>query len=413
MRVVTVIGPLVRNRKDFLDEAGVVTIVSPFWPPHGRKIDASTCRLGPLIVALAHNMSTEKTARLLDLISYLSAHRRSVPRRELFEHIKGYREKLERGVKAESVRKEFMRDQADLKSWGIEITREKLTHDESADQFGYRLDDNHLYLPYILEDGDEARSYPPYEGLKAISVTGEDLRVLDRATRRLAEREELPLSRSAKSLRRKFNFDVTLSPETIETILSTPTKGSVSKNLNVLQKGIADEQAVELEYHTIERDDVKQRVIEPYGLFLNWGKWYCAARPAEKEKTQVFRVDRMKNTRVLKGQGFSAPAEFRIADYSGRPPWVLSSDQGTDVNVRFSFPQSRWVQALNLGRIVEPVDENGGALICFDVKKKDPFLRWLLTYRDNAVIESPPEFVTDLTELKRRVLALYSAGDDG
>ena len=54
--------------------------------------------------------------------------------------------------------------------------------------------------------------------------------------------------------------------------------------------------------------------------------------------------------------------------------------------VRFGFPESRWVLAQQAGEPVEELREDGGATIAFAVRDRNPFLRWLLTFRERAEI---------------------------
>jgi hypothetical protein len=104
---------------------------------------------------------------------------------------------------------------------------------------------------------------------------------------------------------------------------------------------------------------------------------------------------------------FQVPKEFSVREYVGRAPWELSGNEPIQVRVQFRFPESRWVQAHQVGKVIEPLLEDGGAVLEFGVRDLGPFLRWLLTFREQAQVLEPRHVATELAELKERVARLY------
>ena len=357
-------------------------------------------------------MAQTKAARWLDLIAYLLQHRFPVTREEIYEHVADYRASLGEGEAAgESVRRKFERDKDELRALGIDIETVELPGqggDEPAT--GYRLRERAFYLPYLeLAEGEPA-GVRPYQGLARITVSKHDLSLLDRATRRLAGRAGFPLSAAAASARRKLEFDLPLPVRSIERVLSRPLTGQGTKSLEILQQAVAEHVAVRCRYFAIGRDAEERRVIEPYGLFFNWGHWYTAARARERDAMRVFRVDRMREAELLAGKDarFAVPAEFSVRRYVRRSPWELTENPPAAVRVRFAFPESRWVIAQGVGKTVEALLEDGGAVLEFEVRETNPFLRWLLTFRDHASVLSPGAIAEELDALRRKVAKLYA-----
>jgi len=356
-------------------------------------------------------MAQAKTARWLDLIAYLLQHRFPVTREQIYESVTDYRESLEPGAApSESLRRKFERDKDELRALGIEIETVEVPNqagDEPAT--GYRLPPRGFYLPY-LELARVASGTRPYQGLATIRVSSDDLAILDRATRRLADRADFPLSVAAASARRKLEFDLPLPIKSVERVLSRPLTGESTRSLEVLQHGVAERTAVRCLYFAIGRDSEETRVIEPYGLFFNWSHWYTAARARDRNAMRVFRVDRMREAELLAGAdaSFTVPADFSVDSYVRRSPWQLTDQAPTAVRVRFAFPESRWVMAQDLGRPVEELLDDGGAVIEFDVRERGPFLRWLLTFRDHVAVHSPDSLANELAELRHRVADLYA-----
>ena len=342
-------------------------------------------------------MTAGKTSRWLDLLAYLLQHRYPVTREQIYEHVAEYKSDHEAGAGSdtaqESLRRKFERDKDELISLGIRI-------ETMPDGEGYRLRERDFYLPYL-----DASAVKPYPGVQRIPIERDDLAMLDRATRRVAESGLPVLAEAAKSARRKLEFDLALPLHAIERVLSRPVDG---ESLDVLQRAVAEHIAVTCRYFAIGRDQEEERVIEPYGLFFSWGRWYVVAFSRERGAMRVFRVDRMKSAQLMKGKGssFDVPADFRIRDYVHRAPWELGEGPGTPVRVRFDFPESRAVLAQRLGEPVEEVLEDGGSLVEFDVREKGAFLRWVLTFGRKAAIVGP--LADELEALRRKVAERYA-----
>jgi len=350
-------------------------------------------------------VTTPKVARWLDLLAYLLQHRYPVTREQIYEHVAGFRTDYETAGDderaLESLRRKFERDKDELRDLGIAI--------ETVNDDGYRLRDRDFYLPYLEADRSPSPARP-YHGVQRLRLEKTDVALLDRATRRVAESGLPVLADAAVSARRKLEFDLTLPLHAIERVLSRPLTGEAAQSLEVLQRAVAEHCAVTCRYFAIGRQAEEDRVIDPYGLFFNWGRWYTAAFSRERDAMRVFRVDRMKNAALMKGKdaAFEVPDSFNIRDYAVRAPWELSESKPTTVQVRFAFPDSRRVLAQGAGAVVDEMLDDGAAVIAFTVRDSGPFLRWLLTFGSRATVLDPGTVADDLAALRRKVASLYA-----
>lgn len=367
-------------------------------------------------------MSQSKTARWLDLLAYLLQHRFPVTREQIFADVAAYLDGADSSEHTafESTRRKFERDKDELRELGIEIQTVDIPGAEGDEPAkGYRLAPRDLYLPYfeLTEAGDRGTggsgdrkdhnlSYP----LRRIPVSRDDLRRLDEATARVAAHQGSPLAAAAASARRKLGFDLPLSLGRVETVLGRPLGPDGEAALAVLQRAVSDNVAVRCKYFSIGRDAHEDRVIEPYGLFFSWSRWYCVGRARDRDALRVFRVDRMREAALVSGRDarFTVPDGFSVRSYLGRAPWELSDTPATSVRVRFAFPESRWVLARGTGTAITPMLEDGGALIEFAVRDRNPFLRWLLTFGRKAEVVTPEDVTRELGALRRKVAALYA-----
>lgn len=356
-----------------------------------------------------------KAARWLDLIAYLLQQRYPVAREDIYQHVAEYWTDYDAAAgdaaKLESLRRKFERDKDELRELGINLETVELDNaagDEPAT--GYRIKERDFYLPY-LEVATTRAAERPYRNLRQVTLEQREVAALDRATRRVAELNVPALAQAAASARRKLAFDLSdqLTVEAVERVLSRPLTAEGAKSLDVLQRAVQDHVAVRCRYFAIGRDQEETRVIEPYALFFGWGRWYAIAFCRARQAMRVFRVDRMRDAELLKGADakFAVPPDFTVTRYIRRAPWELTDKPVTRVTVRFGFPESRWVMAQNVGDTVDDMLADGGALLRFTVRDRQPFLRWLLTAHD-ARIEEPEELGRELAELRQKVAALYA-----
>lgn len=359
-------------------------------------------------------MTRSKTARWLDLLAYLLQHRFPVTREEIYNHVEAYRADLDEESSPgalESLRRKFERDKDELRALGVEIETVSLP-DQAGDEptTGYRLREREFYLSYLELKEGKGSSERPYPSLLRIPLAREEVKLLDRATRRVADLPGSPLADAATSARRKLAFDLPLPMATVERLLAHPLTGDATRALEVLQRAVAEGTAIRCRYYAIGRDAEEEREIEPWGLFFGWGRWYCVAFSRERNARRVFRIDRMRSAALMTGPAarFQVPADFSVRQYVGRAPWELSDAAPERAVVRFGFPESRWVLAQGAGAPVDELLDDGGALIAFEVRDRGPFLRWLLTFRGGVEVREPAQLSADLSLLRQRVAKLYA-----
>lgn len=355
-----------------------------------------------------------KTERWLNLLAFLLDRRYAVSREQILSEVEDYRSDWVGGTPTakESVRRKFERDKRDLRALGvvIEPQRQRVAPDHtSAEVEAYLLRPHDLYLPYLELTTARSSARRPYH-LPSVSIRPEDLALLRRAAERVVALGPTPLGASAASALRKLSFDLPgIDPGEDDTAVAPPPPPGFERTFDILRTAVEQRIAVRCRYYSIGRDQDEERVVEPYGLMLSWGHWYCIARAPERNAMRVFRVERMRDATPLEGDAarFLVPAEFTVRAWLDRAPWELAEAPEVPVQVRFGFPHSRWVMAEGLGRVLERVDDAGGALLEFAVRSAEPFLRWLLPFGPQAQIVQPADLAARLRQERERVRALY------
>ena len=306
------------------------------------------------------------------------------------------------------MRRKFERDKAELKQLGVtlEPLKEKVLANHSDQEVeAYQLKPRDFYLPYLRAPG-RGTAHPYF--LHEVALDSNDLPILRRAAERIAALTDTPLGGAARSALRKLAFDLpelSVGPE--ERAFTAPT--DVAVQFATLRQAVEQRHAVRCHYYTIRRDSEGERVIEPFGLMLSWGHWYCVARARDRDALRVFRLDRMKDVSIVEGERaeFTVPKGFQIVTYLNRAPWELSDDKPVTVRVRINFPQSRWVIGERLGKVVKAVTDDAGSEFEFEVRAVDPFVRWLLPMGKQVDVLSPASIKQQLEAARSALRAVY------
>jgi predicted DNA-binding transcriptional regulator YafY len=353
-----------------------------------------------------------KTERWLSLLAFLLAHRYPVTREEILSQVDDYRADWTSGdeTRRESARRKFERDKRELRELGV-VLETAAVEPEHAEQpvEGYRLRPEDFYLPYLEVQVGGRRLPRPYD-LPSVRLEPAELAVLRRAAERVARLAGTPLAGAAQAVVRKLAFDVPeLARAAPEQTLLEPTPPEFARHFAVVKRGLEERRAVRCRYYAIGRDREEERVIEPYGLMLTWGHWYCVAHSRERRALRVFRLDRLRDAELVAGAAgaFAVPRTFTIAAYLNRAPWELSDDPPVTARVRIAFPQSRWVVAEGLGKVTTPVTDDGGAELEFAVRVPDAFVRWLLPFGAQAEVLEPPALQRRLARARAALRRLY------
>ena len=73
----------------------------------------------------------------------------------------------------------------------------------------------------------------------------------------------------------------------------------------------------------------------------------------------------------------------------------------------FRFPRALWAERNALGERLEERPD-GSQLRRFTVRRRDPFLRWLLSLGGDAVVAGPDELAEEFQEMVRAVARRYA-----
>lgn len=353
-----------------------------------------------------------KLQRWLDLVAFLAGRRLPVTVAELREHVPAYALPADATPKdKESARRKFERDKDELRAAGIPIETVEFTVNYGSEHLtGYRLARRDFHLPYLrivreaagaaggAAPGEDRAGESPPSSRATFELTREEAAAALGGLREIAALPAYPLAARARSAFRKLAFDLEPDVAAASPVMFVQDKETArgAGVTAVLSGAVLARKRVEFRYRGMHRDTDAVRRVLPYGLLFQHGHWYLLGHDDDRDAVRMFRVGRISDARPNASApgtpDFEVPADFRLADYGGRSAWELGEDdQGAlTATVLFRFPRSLWAERNGHGTLVEE-REDGAQLRDFEVHRRDPFLRWVLSLAGDARVTAPDE----------------------
>jgi predicted DNA-binding transcriptional regulator YafY len=330
---------------------------------------------------------TEKLIRQLSLISYLMAERRPVTAPEIRRDVEGYSVMNE-----DAFARRFYADRSELEALGIALAVEKPV-DGLVEQENYSLPPENFHLPPIaFTDKELAALRTALQLLDGEFAYAEPLRL---ALQQISWGRPSPLAAPEQST-------VALG------ITGSAGGHEVSQRLAKIETAIFRRKTIVFEYHTMERDDVGTRRVDPYQLLFQGGQFYVVGRSHERSAIRVFRLSRIRGKvgyATKAEHDFQRPANFDPRAYANRIHWQFGDPVGT-AEVWISS-RIAWQIERHFGPYgeVQPANNGDGASVFqTEYANARQLIAWVLGLGENARIVGPPELVSELRERVRLLI---------
>jgi predicted DNA-binding transcriptional regulator YafY len=174
--------------------------------------------------------------------------------------------------------------------------------------------------------------------------------------------------------------------------------------LDDLRRCVARRRQVHLVYRSF-RQQVTERIVDPYALALQWGYWYLAGHCHLRGELRTFRVDRVQAVEPT-GETFEVPPDFTAREYLQR----MASERPAAyyrVVVRFEADVAHIVRERRDEWQTLTENHDGSVTLAFDASDLAWPCRWVLTYQDSATVVGPPELVAMVRDAARAIAARY------
>jgi proteasome accessory factor BC len=326
---------------------------------------------------------TEKLIRQLSLISYLMAERRPVTAPEIRRDVEGYSVMNE-----DAFARRFYADRSELDALGIVLSVEKPV-DGLVEQENYSLPPENFHLPPIAFTDNE---------LAALRTA---LQLLDGE---FAYAEPLRLALQQISWGRPSPLNAPEQNTVALGITGSAGGHDVSQRLAKIETAIFRRKTIVFEYHTMERDELGPRRVDPYQLLYQGGQFYVVGRSHERSAIRVFRLSRIRGKvgyATKAEHDFQRPANFDPRAYANRIDWQFGEPIGTAAV--WIGKRIAWQIERHFGRYgeIRPAGEDadpGDRLFATRYANSRQLIAWALGLGDNARVVGPPVLVGELRE---------------
>ena len=184
-----------------------------------------------------------------------------------------------------------------------------------------------------------------------------------------------------------------------------------SELLRACEQAVKYRQKMRLLYYSGRRDELNERIIQPYDL-LHWrGEPHLIAYCELRGGIRQFFLGRVRQWELLPDEMvFVRDADFDIDAYLARG---LNAQHGEDlvtVRLRFSPYQARWIRERQYHASQEIEEQEDSSLILtLRVAGTEEVRRWILGYGAEVEALEPLELRDQIAEEAKKLLKIYAA----
>jgi len=317
---------------------------------------------------------TEKLIRQLSLISFLMAERRPVTAPEIRTAVEGYS-----GMNEDAFARRFYADRAELESLGISLSVDRPL-EGLAEQESYSLPPENFYLPPIEFTNRELGALQT-----ALSLLDGEFAYAEPLRLALQQLSWGRPSPHAAPDQRALGLGITASAGGHD----------LSQRLVKVDTAISRRKTIVFEYHTMGRDEVAERKVDPYQLLFQGGQFYLLGHAHERDDVRVFRLSRIRGkvSYATKAEhDFQRPDDFDPRVYANRAAWQLGEPVG-EARVQVG-ERIAWQVKRHFGRFGTFEDD----VFVTPYANARLIVSWVLGLGEHARLVAPAELVDELAE---------------
>ncbi len=167
---------------------------------------------------------------------------------------------------------------------------------------------------------------------------------------------------------------------------SDRTPREVLETLDKAREGLRQ---AEMLYFTGSTEELKRRVVEPYGFLLYGGQWYLVARCRLAGEVRIFKTDRIKDIKLLV-ESYEVPESFDIRTFLEDGHLFRPTGQEQEVKIWFSPKVAPYIMERSVNAVAK---RDGSAVMTVRANSFEWVARWVLQYGKDARILEPTEAI--------------------
>lgn len=180
-------------------------------------------------------------------------------------------------------------------------------------------------------------------------------------------------------------------------------------HFNLLLQAVREKRIVQFHYHKFWEDKVDRRTVHPLGLKESKGSWYLVSVDQKDSNLKTFGLDRMRDIDVSKQQ-FKQQYTFQLDGLFQDSFGIMMPNNGLPQTVRlkFNYERGQYIKAYPLHHSQQLVSETENTVIIeVRVYITYDFIRELLSYGHEVVVESPVILINEIKKSLEKALGGY------
>ncbi|MDM8099874.1 MULTISPECIES: helix-turn-helix transcriptional regulator [Oceanobacillus] len=263
-----------------------------------------------------------KTKRLIELMMTVNAKRKFTARELAEEFNVSYRT--------------ILRDLDELSELGVPL------YSEVGADGGYYVLNERMLPPVLLKESEAIALYFAFQSLQFIGA--------------------LPFeTETGYVLKKLYSYlpnDARMRIDTMKDriVFWNPSRVQTANELDILLNAAVDQSMLTIQYDS--QKEIKERMIQPIGLYSHNGFWYCPAYCFLREDIRLFRADRIKKAELTNEKGQELP-------YSSVMDWIELSESEVSDPIPFTVELTREgvrraMSEMDLERHVQKLQDGAG-----------------------------------------------------
>ncbi len=205
-----------------------------------------------------------------------------------------------------------------------------------------------------------------------------------------------------------------LSRSPLPRLMGPPARPVGREQFELLLRACQKRRRLEITYHSLARDEINTRRIDPYRLVLSAGNQYLIAYDHMRADFRTFALgERMREIRET-GEEFAADPAFDLDRYLAEGFGIFHGGPVEEVQLRFSATVARYVREGTWSETeVKEALPGGGLLLRMRVPVNVGLVRFVLQYGAEVEVLAPSDLRAQVAETHRAALALYTLESEG
>jgi len=177
--------------------------------------------------------------------------------------------------------------------------------------------------------------------------------------------------------------------------------------LSALNEAIVDRTTMKITYFTYSRDEVSQRLVDPYSVIFRGNSWYAICYCHTRNDIRTFRLNRISEIEAT-GDSFDYPEDFSIGEYVENS-WAVFQGKETEVVIRFSKKLAPLIEEHRWRPDQEIVKHKNGT-ITFRTKVRGTLeiRRWVMSWGRGARVIEPESLRKEIASHSKALLDAHS-----